>query len=820
MAAGKNSAFFPEGLAFGKRAARIALIGLAYFLAHEISFFFPDAEKILMAVWPAGGIGLAALLLSPRSAWPVILAALFVAGNAANLFSGRPFFNSVGFMTANICESLACAGIMRAWCGDTIRFTRIRDIAALTFAATVANAGTACIGAATAALAGTANFANFWAAWWVSDGLGLLLVTPFVVSWVSPTRSLEPMGWRKRLEWLVFLAAWLFVALEAFKAHHHTFSPQPYMLLLLVSWPALRFGQRTVSLSFVILAAFSVASDVVVDGPLLWGGQTPVERLLSLQMFLAFCAVAGFILTTSRAETRLAERVSRENHDRLRALSDNLPNGMVYQIVRELDGKMRFTYVSAGCQALNGVPAEDAMADSATLYGLLVEEDRERFRAAEEASMENTALFQIDVRFRRPDGELRWMHVASSPRRLQDGRLIWDGIQVDITERKRTEDLLRDAQRLESIGILAGGIAHDFNNLLGIIVGNLSLAQLGQESGTPEHSALEQASVACKRASELSYRLLTLSKGGSPIRAATRLGPLIADTVKLATSGSKVALEFDLPDDPPTAEVDDGQLRQVFSNLAINARDAMPNGGKLQISASVQALAEGAVASLAPGKYHKIVVRDEGTGIPADILHRVFDPYFTTKEKGTQKGQGLGLTICHSIITKHGGDISVASVAGSGTTFTLYLPTSTAPADLMPTESSLDKISMRGAPRRILVLDDEPDMRTMIGHLLHRFGHESVTAADSTSALDAYRRALSDGRPFDLVILDLTVQGGAGGLETFQELRKIDPQAKAVVTSGYADDPAIQNYSSYGFCAALTKPYSLSALKNALRIAA
>jgi PAS domain S-box-containing protein len=807
---------FPDGLPLGKQALRIAAIAAAYFLAHQIAFVFPDTERVLMAFWPAGGVGLAALLLSPHRAWPAILVAVFIAGNLANLHAGRPFANSLGFMTANAIESLACAWFIRRFCGDIIRFDRLREIAVLLVAATVINAGTACIGALTATLTGMGTFGNFWESWWVSDGLGILIAAPFFVSWWLPQEQKRPLSWARWIELASLLLIWTLVVSMSFSTHDTVLSPRPYMLPVLLAWPALRFGARTVTLALVVLVALSVVSDATVLGPMLWSGHTPVERLLALQIFLAFCAATGFVLMASAAEARRADRESREDHDRLRALGDNLPNGMVFQVLRELDGTMRFVYVSGGCYGLNGTAPETVLADASSLLGLVHEEDRIRLEDAQAASARDMSMFQLDLRFRRPGGELRWMHLASSPRRLPNGCILWDGIQLDITERKHTEELLRDAQRLESVAILAGGIAHDFNNLLAIIVGNLSLAQTGQRSGSAEHAALEKASEACARAADLSHRLMTFTKGGTPVRMVTRLGPLVVDTVKLALSGSNVAPAFDLPDDMPNIEADEGQLRQVFSNLAINARDAMPSGGTLHIESSVVTIAKDELAGLNPGRYHAIIVRDEGHGIPPEIIHRIFEPYFTTKEMGTQKGQGLGLSICHSIVGKHGGTIRVTSTPGQGTTFTIYLPACDSKSPLAPRFPLPDKISVRGHARRILVLDDEPDMRTMIEHLLRRFGHEVVTTGSGSEAVHAYREARTDGNPFDLVILDLTLQGNVGGLETFQELRAIDGHTKAIVTTGYTDDPVIQSYRSHGFSAALTKPFSIAAIKAAI----
>ncbi len=813
------STLFPQALARGWAAVWVLLFAASYFLAHRLAFLFPDAGKVLTTIWPAGGLGLAALLLSPRRLWPAMLAALFVAGNLADVLAGRSLASGLGFTAANAIESLACAWVMQAWCGREIRFTHMREVAALVFAAMAVNAATACIGAGTAALALARPFWHSWISWYVADALGILVVAPFVITWATRESFSPPVRWSRALEWAIFMTLWGWLVWDAFRVHRSPFAPHPYMLPVLLGWAALRFGPRTVTLALVLLGGLSLVNPAVRVGPGLWGGQTEAVRVFEVQIFVAFCAVAGFLLATSPAEAMRAEHASREGHERVRALSDNLPNGMVYQADRDQHGHMRFLHVGAGCAALNGIPAESVMADASLLYRLVAEVDQARLAREEETSARTMKPLRIDLRLHRPDGEVRWMLFASSPRRLQDGRTVWDGIQLDITERKRTEEFLANAQKLDSIGILAGGIAHDFNNLLAVIVGNLSLAQIASGESGARETALANAAAACKRAAELSRRLLTFSKGGNPVREVARLAPIIVESTQMAVSGSNVLVEFDLPDDLPPARIDVGQMRQVFSNLAINAREAMPGGGKLRIQAREQVLGEAEVAGLAPGRYLKLTVRDQGKGIPEAILDRIFDPYFTTKQMGTQKGQGLGLTICHSIMAKHDGAIEVSSTPDQGTLFTLYVPASEDAVTPAPVVALPSTAGDRVGPRRILVVDDEADIRTLLERMLRRMGHEPVCVADSTTAVAAYRQALADGKPFDLALLDLTVPGGSGGIEILRELRAVDPAVKAIVTSGYADDPAMQNCRAFGFSAALAKPFSSAALRDAIAVA-
>lgn len=429
---------------------RIAIVAPAYFAAHRIAFLFPDAENILAAIWPAGGIGLAALLLCPRRLWPAILAALFVAGNSANLLEGRPLFNSIGFMTANVLESLACAWLIIRWCGEGVRFNRVKDVAALIGAATMVNACTALIGAGTAALGGAAPFWSFWRTWWIADGLGILIVAPLIVTWSTyrgffPPTQWSRARWNRTFESGLFMVLWCAVAWLSFQRQttRGLSTLQPYVLLALLTYAALRFEQRGVTLALVLLAAIALTSKSVNTGPLLWGGNSPTDRVLLLQMALACTAFIGLPLAASYMENKAAEQSAREDQARISALGDNLPNGMVYQIVREHDGSMRFLYVSAGVERLSGFSAEAVLRDSSVLYDQYVEEDRLAIATAEEASAKSMSLLNVVARMRQPGGAFRWMHLTSSPRCLPDGRILWDGIQLDITERKQAEEAYR-----------------------------------------------------------------------------------------------------------------------------------------------------------------------------------------------------------------------------------------------------------------------------------------------------------------------------------------------------------------------------------------
>jgi PAS domain S-box-containing protein len=393
----------------------------------------------------------------------------------------------------------------------------------------------------------------------------------------------------------------------------------------------------------------------------------------------------------------------------------------------------------------------------------------------------------------------------------------------DITELKRSQDALLESEnklraieedlskleKLEALGILAGGIAHDFNNFLTAILGNISLARMHCESPDQALARLAEAEKACLRAQDLTQQLLTFSRGGAPVTKKQRIQELIRDSCLFSVRGTHVGCTFSVAPDLWPVEVDAGQIGQVLNNLMINAVQAMPQGGVIHIEAKNVALKAYEGLPVGEGNYVRLLVRDQGVGIPEKILPRIFDPYFTTK----QKGSGLGLASCYSIIRNHGGAITVDSEVGVGTDFTVYLPASE--AGIQPDEP-LESSFFRGSGR-ILLMDDDDAIRSFAGELLSMMGFEVVLAKDGREAIQLYVQARKESRSFDAVILDLTVPGGMGGLEALRRLTDIDPGVKAVVSSGYSSDPVMSKYQLYGFSGVVAKPYTHWELAETLR---
>lgn len=380
----------------------------------------------------------------------------------------------------------------------------------------------------------------------------------------------------------------------------------------------------------------------------------------------------------------------------------------------------------------------------------------------------------------------------------------------DITERQRNEAERRKAETLEQLGLLAGGIAHDFNNLLTAIIGNISLASLLLPPDDELATRLVDAKNASMRARDLAQQLLTFARGGAPIKKTASIGKLIQDTVSFSLRGSHSRSEFSFGSELWPAEIDPGQISQVIGNLVVNADQAMPNGGTLRVSCDnfrYNPESMPVIPDLSGGDYIRITIRDEGVGIPEEYLKRIFDPYFTTKPKGT----GLGLATTYSIVKNHNGLITVESELHHGSTFTLYLPA--AIHQELPVEHvspvSTEPITGSG---RVLIVDDEESIRELVDFTLSHLGYQVAQAATALDGVDLYRQKLEAGERFDAVILDLTLPGGMGGKEALKKLIEIDPTVNAIVSSGYATDATMSRYQDFGFRGCIAKPYEAAEL--------
>ncbi|MCZ6875785.1 MAG: ATP-binding protein [bacterium] len=410
------------------------------------------------------------------------------------------------------------------------------------------------------------------------------------------------------------------------------------------------------------------------------------------------------------------------------------------------------------------------------------------------------------------DGTERLIAANAAPIRAKDEDMFGAVLVFwDMTARRHIEEELMKADKLDSIGLLAGGVAHDFNNILTAIIGNISLAKIYAEKEGKVFARLVNAEKAALQAQNLTQQLLTISKDGSPIRQPASIDHVIRDCIDFSLRGSNVRCEFGVDHHLWPVEVDQGQISQVINNLMINADQAMPDGGRIDVQVENVTLDADDIdrhIALEPGKYVKISVQDNGIGIPEDRMSKIFDPYFTTK----QAGNGLGLFTCYSIIKKHHGHLSVASQQGVGTTFEIYLP-----ASEQQVGKQLGKqMTHYPGKGKILIMEDDETIREVTGEMLMHLGYDVTFARDGAEAIALYRREKDADAPFEVVVLDLTVPGGMGGEQAIKKLLKIDPQTKAIVASGYTTDPIMAQFEHYGFCDRIVKPYKSEELHAVL----
>jgi two-component system cell cycle sensor histidine kinase/response regulator CckA len=552
---------------------------------------------------------------------------------------------------------------------------------------------------------------------------------------------------------------------------------------------------------------FQASSTVTFEVPLLKKDRSSI--LVRIVAHGTFDADGNIIRVDGAVEDitarRMAEEALRESEYRFRRIFETAavgivitsPTGRVVQANPAFCSFLGYTQEELRSMQAIDLTHPDHVAESRARSALL--------------DVPGAGSFQMEKRYLRKDGSAIWGHTSATTLFDEHGRKL-SGIAIvqDINERRLMEtDLLR-MQKLESLAVLAGGIAHDFNNILTGVLGNVSLARAFAKDDEKQTERLARAERAATRARDLTMQLQTFARGGQPDRRTAYIGDVVREAAEFSLRGSRVRCDLRLEPDPWPVEIDPGQMGQVIGNLLINAQQAMPDGGSVEVCTENTRLDAETPLPLPPGDYVCVGVGDRGVGIPEADLGRIFDPYYTTKATGS----GLGLATAWSIVRKHDGYIGVESTVGVGTRFSIYLPASKGRVQVIGSPAAEGAQMGTG---RILLMDDEDIVVETVPSILREFGYEVEVVRDGAEVLPRYRAAQEAGAPFDLVIMDLTVPGGRGGADVIGELRRHDPHVRALVSSGYSSDPVLAEYERWGFQAALPKPHSADELLRAVR---
>jgi len=485
------------------------------------------------------------------------------------------------------------------------------------------------------------------------------------------------------------------------------------------------------------------------------------------------------------------------------------------------------TYWNQAMESISQIQRQDAVNSGKLPWDLFPHLAEQGIDKMMKQAMSGRVMAKDDIRYRLADGSEGFTSEMFLPLRTAGGDIRGIvGIIRDITEKRRLVSHLQQTEKLHTIAEMASGIAHDFNNMLTSVVGFISLAKMNLQAGRPAVQELEKAEKIALRSSELSDTLITFSRGNKPVKKKVSIAAFLKRSLHLTLSGSNIRFESTSTDGDLLVEIDETQVAQVIYNIIKNAKETMPNGGELSAKTEQISTHTYNPLNLQAGKYVRISIKDQGAGINSSHLDRIFDPYFSTKQRGTQKGMGLGLSIAHSIIKKHKGNIAVKSVVGKGSTFYIYLPLIEADRDIKQDTSQEigskdifdDAGNQKGEchpdTKKILIMDDEKDLLDVAGQLLNRLGFEADFATCGEEAIRKYQDAMQSDHGFDAVILDLTVKGGMGGSKTMKKLLNIDPDVTAFVSSGYSEDAVMVNYREHGFAGVIVKPYNIDELRR------
>jgi PAS domain S-box-containing protein len=801
-------------------AAACVTVGAAYFALAWLSTHLTPRTGEIAYLWPAGGFILALLLVAPSRLWlPFALAAL-VADVAHAQTVSHSLRIGLAYPAVYFSVLLLTSAALRRWAGAPLRLDSMRSLALFLLIAPVAgNLLAAALGAAVSYWSGD-PFTESLRVWWVSDALGMLLITPFVVAWSDfRLRELRRIRPRNVLEGVACAAGLVLVSHWAFGVQpepNGAVPPLTHFLIPFLVWAALRFGVRGQSTSVLIVCVISVWDTMRGLGPFSAAFEHPDRSVLYLQVFLIVAAAMTLVGAVVMKERRFAQRAAEEW--RLRYETAVVSSGnLVYDANL---ARQRVLWGGDTRKVLGCSP--EALADPAAWMARVHPDDRETIRAqARGVRPGEERAYSLEYRVQGAGGA--YIEVEDTGRviglRNSGGGIRIIGMLKDVTGRKRAQaererlnERLREAQKLEALGTMAGGIAHDFNNILGAILGHGELALAEADYNTRAPKRLQAIVDAGQRGKALVEQILTFARRGVRRRRAVPLWPVFVEIRDLLSGSAPPTLRIVLENDDAAIAVlgDPTRLHQLLMNLATNAVHAMPDGGCLTLELTKEAVARTHLldhGSLQPGDYARLTVRDTGGGIAPEVQARMFEPFFTTKEHG--KGTGLGLALVRAIVADHDGAIRVRSEPGKGTQVDVYLPLAASSA-VQGAVAETQPPSGNG--RTVMVVDDDRAMLETTEEMLAHLGYEPVGYQAAADALQALR---ANPDRFDLVLTDESMPEMTG-TQLAVQIKDLRRDLPVIVASGYGGPNLQRRALAAGARAVLSKPYDSGSLAQAL----
>jgi PAS domain S-box-containing protein len=773
----------------------------AYFASARLGYALAIPNGVV-TLWPPAGVTLGLLLRARNRDWPAIALGAMAGSVLSDLVSDYPIGLALAAACANVGESLVAAWLVSRWLGRPVELSSLRAVLSFTaLGPLLANSVTACLGALMLHLGFGTPLEKAWLVWWIGDGLGMLIVAPAIIAWTAPIlrrRRPRAFGIGEAAMLALTLTATAQIALG--KRHGWAIEPGAYVTFPFLFWAAIRFGPLGGATCTLVVAIIATANASGGVGPFAATGGT-LSTAMDVYTYLAVVSLSSLIVTAVLEERRLAQQSKSASEERTRFAMEASQVG-----IWDLDVATGVMPWSATLERLHGIAPGSFRRSFEAFLELVHPEDREPVRQEFERAGRERSDANLSYRTTWPDGSTHWLSGV--------GRSFYDdagkpvraaGIALDVTERRTLEEQYRQSQKMEAIGQLAGGVAHDFNNLLTVILGYANLLKESLAGNELAEVDLAEIEYAGQRASDLVRQLLAFSRKQVLDPRIVKLNPIVTSVDKMLRRviGEDVDLVIYLAPDLGSVLADAGQIEQVLMNLAVNARDAMPQGGRLTIEAkNVDLDADYARThtEVKPGPHVVISVSDTGIGMDAAVKARIFEPFFTTKEKG--RGTGLGLSTVYGIVKQSGGHIWVYSEPGHGTTFRVYFPRVEGPQ--APVAAPEQKTgSLRGS-ETILVAEDEAQLRRFMVGVLTDHGYRAITATNGAEAVAICQR---DAGTIHLIVTDV-VMPEMGGKQLVDAVSPERPGVRILFISGYAENAIVHHGRLDPGVELLSKPFN------------